>query len=155
MLVFYDNASSTCSRVPVSRLRTPKAMAELEELKKNPLAALEIAVGDPFAQLKAQDPKDGYSMDQLYRSEDTRFILKKARFSRDDIRVFDVDGELALVSHHPGKNPMDTIDPFGVTNTDVIFSPLGEWEALTDVSSYRDDLSSLKIRPKTLTSTLS
>jgi len=128
-------------------------MAELETIKQNPLAAIEIAVGDPFPKLKAQDPENGYTIDGVFRSEETRFIMKKARFSRDDIRVFDVDGNLALVSHHPGKNPMDSVDPFGLMNTDMVFSPLGEWQALCDVSSYSEYLSSLEIRPKTMTST--
>ncbi len=34
---------------------------------------------------------------------------------RDDIRIFDTSGELVLVSHHPGKNPYEALDPFGVT----------------------------------------
>lgn len=34
---------------------------------------------------------------------------------RDDIRIFDTEGELVMVSHHPGKNPYEALDPFGVT----------------------------------------
>jgi len=126
--------------------------AELNAFKKNPLAAVEVAVGDPFPKLIAQKKGSVY-IDQFYRKEKTRFILKKARFSRDDIRVFDADGNLALVSHHPGKNPMDSVDPFGLMNTDAVFSPLGEWESLCNITSYNSMLSSLEIRPKTLTST--
>lgn len=126
--------------------------AELNAFKKNPLAAVEVAVGDPFPKLISQK-KGSIYIDQFYKKENTRFILKKARFSRDDVRVFDSNGNVALVSHHPGKNPYESLDPLGLANTDAVFSPLGEWESLCNITSYSSQLSSLEIRPKTLTST--
>lgn len=125
-------------------------MDEIERLKQNPTSALEIAVGDPLPDLKRQDPNSTPTLDGVFSEEIVRYIMKKARFSRDDIRIFDTDGELTMVSHYPGKNPMDSVDPFGFT--DDVFSPLGTWESVVDVSSYNDAFYDFKVRPKTLTS---
>lgn len=57
-------------------------MADLSQLKTNPLSAIEIAVGDPAPKLTSQNPEHGIILDQVYSSDVTRFILKKARFSR-------------------------------------------------------------------------
>ena len=36
------------------------------------------------------------------------------------VRIFDVaSGQVILVSHHPGKNPYDKLDPLGLGNTDA------------------------------------
>lgn len=55
---------------------------ELAQLKANPLSAIEIAVGAPAPNLEPQNPSSGIELDGVYSDDVTRFILKKARFSR-------------------------------------------------------------------------
>ncbi len=55
---------------------------ELAQLSSNPLAAIEIAVGPPAPELPHQNPDNGIVLDGIYSSDVTRFVLKKARFSR-------------------------------------------------------------------------
>lgn len=125
-------------------------MDELNKFKENPLSAIDIAVGDPAPNLVPQHPSEGVVLDAVYSDEVTRFIMKKARWSRDDIRIFDTEGELAFVSHYPGKNPYESVDPFGITDT--FYSPLGTWESVVDVTSYSSSFEDYVVRPKTLTS---
>ena len=66
------------------------------------------------------------------------------------VRILDVaTGQVILVSHHPGKNPYEKLDPLGLGNSGKQHSVMGgEWESATDVSSRHPSMPSFKIRPK-------
>ena len=66
------------------------------------------------------------------------------------VRILDVStGQVILVSHHPGKNPYEKLDPLGLTNTGQQHAVMGgEWESATDVSSRHHTMPSFRIRPK-------
>ena len=66
------------------------------------------------------------------------------------IRILDVaTGQVILVSHHPGKNPYNKLDPLGLGNSGKQHAVMGgEWESATDVSSRHPSMPSFKIRPK-------
>lgn len=58
-----------------------------------------------------------------------------------------------LVSHHPGKNPYDKLDPLGLTNSDAKYTRRtggAEWESVCDVTARGRGVQSFKIRPKSL-----
>ena len=70
--------------------------------------------------------------------------------SLSQVRIIDVaTGQVILVSHHPGKNPYETLDPLGFGNSGKQHAVMGgEWESATDVSSRHPSMPSFKIRPK-------
>ncbi len=90
---------------------------EVKNALKNPKLAVQIAVGDPFPRLIPQRRGTGIVKDGVYYKQPKRYVLKKAHLAMDDLRLFDTDGELILNSHHPGKNPLDALDPMGMANT--------------------------------------
>ena len=81
-----------------------------------------------------------------------RYIMKSCHLSKDDVRILDMDtGRVVLVSHHPGKNPYETLDPLGLGNTGNQHAVQGgEWESSCDVTSRHHSMPSFKIRPKSL-----
>lgn len=82
------------------------------------------------------------------------FLSVLMLFDTTKVRIFDVaSGHVILVSHHPGKNPYDKLDPLGLGNTDAQHAVHGgEWESATDVTSRHHSMPSFKIRPKSLSS---
>lgn len=55
-----------------------------------------------------------------------------------------------MVSHHPGKNPYEKLDPLGLGNGDKHHAVAGgEWASATDVTGHHGH-QSFKIRPKAL-----
>lgn len=122
-------------------------------MQNDPNALIEIAVGAPFPQLVAQKRERAeLELDKVYFNEPTRYLVKKAHMSRDDVRIFDSNGRLVCNSHHPGKNPYDALDPLGMTNQDNRYNVMGgEWESFCDVSARGGGFRSFKIRPKTMT----
>lgn len=73
------------------------------KLLRDPLRTIEIAFGDPFPELKIQERDSGIEKDGVFHDQVTRYVLKKARLSFDDFRVYSMDGNLVANSHHPGK----------------------------------------------------
>jgi hypothetical protein len=67
------------------------------------------------------------------------------------VRIFDVaNGTVVMVSHHPGKNPYEKLDPLGLGNGDKHHAVAGgEWASATDVTGHHGH-QSFKIRPKAL-----
>lgn len=126
-------------------------MAEMNALH-DANAAIQIAIGDPFPELIAQERGSGIELDKVYFDEPKRYIIKKAKLSRDDVRCFDTEGRLICNSHHPGKNPYEQLDPLGLTNQDNRYAVAGgEWESICDVTTHGHGFRSFKIRPKTMT----
>jgi len=120
------------------------------KLANDPTYAVQLAIGDPFPTLVPQNPNDtetNMRLTGVYYGENKRFLFKKAHFSHEDRRVFDVDtGEVILVSHHEGKNPYEAVDLLGYNE-----SATGEWKSITNVSSVSDSrFLGFKIRPKKL-----
>jgi len=115
------------------------------KLANDPTFTIQFARGDPFPALVPQNPKDTETNMRLTGvtfNENKRFLFKKAHFSDEDQRVFDVDtGKVILVSHHEGKNPYDAVNECAT----------GERKSGTTVSSVSDSrFLGFKIRPKTL-----
>lgn len=125
--------------------------AELNKMANDPNFVVQVAIGDPAPEFIAQDRGSGIKLSGKYYNEPKRFILKKAHMSREDNRMFDSDtGRLVMVSHHPGKNPYDALDPLGTTNQENRYKVAGgEWESVCDVSG-RNGFPGFKIRPKAL-----
>lgn len=126
--------------------------AEMQKLANDPNFVVQFAVGDPAPELVPQQPEDGISFCNVFFTETKRYVLKKAHFSTDDNRIFDYEtGHLVVVSHHPGKNPFDAVDPLDLTNQDSYHSIAGgEWSSICDVTARAAGFESFKIRPKTL-----
>ena len=59
--------------------------------------------------------------------------MKSCHLSKDDVRILDMDtGKVVLVSHHPGKNPYETLDPLDLGNTGNQHAVQGgEWESVS------------------------
>ena len=90
---------------------------EIQKLASDPNFVVQFAVGDPLADLTPQNRDEGISLHGVFFTETKRYILKKAHLSKDDNRIFDAQtGRLVYNSHHPGKNPYEMTDPFGLTN---------------------------------------
>lgn len=125
--------------------------AELQKLANDPNYVVELAIGDPAPKLIEQPRDAGIHFGKIYFDKVKRYILKSAHMSREDVRIFDSDsGHLVLVSHHPGKNPYDCMDPLGTTNQEKRYNVAGgEWESVCDVSA-RGNFRNFKIRPKWL-----
>jgi len=85
-------------------------MAELAKMQNDPNFVIEFALGPPASTLVDQTgapPELNLNFQNMVSSEVTRYVLKSAHLSLDDLRMFDVKtGKLAFVSHHPGKNPV-------------------------------------------------
>jgi len=128
--------------------------AEMQSLVNNPDFVVEFAMGDPMPKLIPQERGSGITMTGLYFDKQKRYLMKKAHMSNDDIRIFDTDtGQCVLVSHHPGKNPYDKLDPLNLTNSDAKYQRHtggAEWESVCDVTARGGGLQSFKIRPKSL-----
>lgn len=124
--------------------------AELKRLANDPNYVVQFAVGDPSPTFRPQRRDSGLTITGVYFDDTKRYLLKSAHLSLDDMRVFDVDtGHVVLVSHHPGKNPYEALDPLGLADTDSGFNVAGgEWESMCDVTAMTDEFTSLKIRPK-------
>ncbi len=136
---------------PEPRTRSTLTMAEKNALH-DPHAAIQVAIGDPFPELVPQKRGDTLELDRVYFSEPKRYIVKRAKLSRDDVRCFDTEGRLICNSHHPGKNPYDQLDPLGLTNQGNRYAVAGgEWESICDVTTHGHGFRSYKIRPKTMT----
>lgn len=86
------------------------AMAELARLQNDPNYVFEFALGPPSSTLVDQTgapPELNLNIQNRVSNEVTRYVMKSAHLSVDDLRMFDVStGKLAMVSHHPGKNPV-------------------------------------------------
>lgn len=123
---------------------------ELKRLANDPNYVVQFAVGDPSPTFRPQRRGDGLTITGVYFDDTKRYLLKSAHLSLDDMRVFDVDtGHVVLVSHHPGKNPYEALDPLGLADTDSWYNVAGgEWESMCDVTAVTDEFASLKIRPK-------
>ncbi|KAL3697693.1 hypothetical protein R1sor_011769 [Riccia sorocarpa] len=132
-LVFFHR----CRHSVMSR-KVKQAYANSEVQKLNdPNFLVELAIGPPNPALAPQTPGTGLVLGGQFSYQPRSFVFKKAHFSFDDNRIFDESGELVLVTHHPGKNPLDAVDPLGLANTDAFLAPVGEWESLCDATGYR------------------
>lgn len=111
-------------------------------------------MGDPTPDLVPQARGSGIVMKGIYFDKPKRYLMKKAHMSKEDVRIFDTDtGKVVLVSHHPGKNPYDKLDPLSLTNSDDKYTrhTMGaEWEAACDVTGRGGGMPSFKIRPKSI-----
>ena len=127
---------------------------EMQNLVNDPNFVVEFAMGDPIPDLVPQQRGSGITFSNLYFDKPKRYLMKKAHMSRDDVRIFDIDtGKCVLVSHHPGKNPYEKMDPLGLTNADAKYTRHtagAEWESICDVTSSQGGMQSFKIRPKSL-----
>jgi len=127
---------------------------EMQQLVNDPSFVVEFAIGDPFPDLVPQERGTGLTLSKLYFDEPKRYVMKKAHMSTDDVRVFDYTSRrVVLVSHHPGKNPYEKLDPLGLTGQGAKYqrySAGGEWESACDVTSKMGGIESFRIRPKTL-----
>lgn len=153
----HDGPHAHCyaSESEVSEARGPETSSgrtlptpEMNKLANDPNFVVEFALGDPFPDLVPQDRDDGSQIRLMgtYFSQNKRYLLKKAHFSYEDRRVFDVEsGRVVLVSHHEGKNPYEEVDILGYNE-----STTGEWKSNTTVTSVDGAYPSFKIRPKTL-----
>lgn len=124
--------------------------AELQKLANDPNFVVQFAVGDPAPRFEPQNREAGINLAHVFFPHTKRYVLKKAHLSADDFRIFDYEsGHLVMVSHHPGKNPYDALDPLDLTNEDSYHAVAGgEWESVCDVSAQDSSFSSVKIRPK-------
>ena len=128
--------------------------AEMNSLINDPDFCVEFAMGDPTPDLVPQERGSGIVLKGIYFDKPKRYLMKKAHMSKEDVRIFDVDsGKVVLVSHHPGKNPYDKLDPLGLSNSDAKYTrhTMGaEWEAACDVTGRGGGMPSFKIRPKSI-----
>mmetsp|Transcript_1628 Transcript_1628/g.2744 ORF Transcript_1628/g.2744 Transcript_1628/m.2744 type:complete len:340 (+) Transcript_1628:282-1301(+) len=131
--------------------KIPALTPELEKMQNDPNFILEVAVGPPLPELVPQQQTDGIKAFGKFNTMDKpkRFIVKKAHLSTDDFRIWDFDtGKLVYNSHHPGKNPVESVDLLGTAHQSDMYSRTGEWESYCDVTGH-EGYPSLKIRPKT------
>jgi len=126
--------------------------AEMNKLANDPNFVVQFAVGDPIPDLVPQQKGSGIEMSRVYFDKPKRYIMKKAHMSREDVRILDVDnGRVIMVSHHPGKNPYEKMDPLGLGNAGKRYERHGgEWESACDVTCRQRGMQSFKIRPKSL-----
>ena len=79
----------------------PSFTSEAQQVANDPSFAVEFAIGDPFPKLVPQDPNDDSDdyvrLRGIYFQEPKRYLLKKARFSAEDKRIFDVDTGLVVM----------------------------------------------------------
>ena len=126
--------------------------AEMQQLANDPNFVIEFAIGDPSPSLVPQSKDSGIRMSGVYFDETRRYVMKSCHMSRDDVRMIDVaTGRVVMVSHHPGKNPYEELDPLGLNDAgDRHKVKGGEWESSVDVTSRHHSMPSFKIRPKAI-----
>ena len=126
--------------------------AEMQQLANDPNFAVEFAIGDPVPDLVPQSKDSGIRMSGVYFDETKRYVMKSCHMSKDDVRMIEVaTGRVVMVSHHPGKNPYEELDPLGLNDAgDGHKVQGGEWESSVDVTSRQHPMPSFKIRPKTI-----
>lgn len=123
---------------------------EMQQMVNDPDFVVEFAIGDPMPDLIPQSKDSGIRLSGVYFDEPKRYIMKSCHLSKDDVRILDMaTGKVVLVSHHPGKNPYEELDPLGLGNNPHAVNG-GEWESCCDVTSRHHSMKSFKIRPKTL-----
>ena len=123
---------------------------EMQQLVNDPNFVVEFAIGDPMPDLIPQSKYDGIRLSGVYFDKPKRYIMKSCHLTKDDVRILDMDnGQVILVSHHPGKNPYEELDPLGMANNPHAVQG-GEWESCCDVTSRHRSMKSFKIRPKTI-----
>lgn len=120
----------------------------MKKVANDPNYIVEFAVGTPSPSFQPQRRGTGLTLTKVYYDHTKRYLMKSARFSVEDMRIFDMEtGQVVLVSHHPGKNPYEALDPTGITESAYSVAG-GEWESKCDVTAIREDFANLKIRPK-------
>ena len=128
-------------------------MAELQKAQHDPNFALEVLAGPPIPELVAQKKGDGIEVYGKYVPDNVqskRYICKAAHLSTDDWRIWDhATGKLCYNSHHPGKNPVGSVDKLGTAHQSDRYSRGGEWESQADVNGHQG-YPPFKIRPKTV-----
>ncbi|KAA8493182.1 hypothetical protein FVE85_8627 [Porphyridium purpureum] len=127
-------------------------MAEIGRMQNDPDFALEVLAGPPAPELVPQKREDGIEVYKKYGpdNEPKRFIMKAAHLSMDDWRIWDhATGKLVYNSHHPGKNPVGSVDLLRSSNQSNRYERGGEWESYCDVTGHQG-YPSFKVRPKTL-----
>mmetsp|Transcript_42172 Transcript_42172/g.72040 ORF Transcript_42172/g.72040 Transcript_42172/m.72040 type:complete len:248 (-) Transcript_42172:531-1274(-) len=126
--------------------------AEMQQMANDPNFIVEFAVGAPVPDLVPQSKDSGIKISGVYFEKTKRYIMKSCHLSKDDVRILDVyTGKVVLVSHHPGKNPYESLDPLGLGNTDAQHAVQGgEWESSCDVTARDRSMPSFKIRPKSI-----
>ncbi|KAK1736888.1 hypothetical protein QTG54_012333 [Skeletonema marinoi] len=101
----------------------------MQQMVNDPDFIVEFAIGDPIPNLIPQSKDSGIRLSGVYFDEPKRYIMKSCHLSKDDVRILDVDtGKVVLVSHHPGKNPYEELDPLGIGNNPHAVNG-GEWES--------------------------
>ncbi|KAL7534601.1 hypothetical protein ACHAXR_005982 [Thalassiosira sp. AJA248-18] len=135
-----------------ANLQNVPMTAEMQQLANDPNFVVQFAVGDPVPNLIPQSKDSGIKISGVYFKETKRYIMKSCHMSKDDIRILDVaTGRVVMVSHHPGKNPYEALDPLGLGKTEDQHKVHGgEWEASVNVTSRERGMASFKIRPKTM-----
>ncbi|KAA8493181.1 hypothetical protein FVE85_8626 [Porphyridium purpureum] len=127
-------------------------MAEIGKMQNDPDFVLEVLAGPSAPELVPQKREDGVAVYKKYGpdNEPKRFIIKAAHLSTDDWRIWDhKTGKLVYNGHHPGKNPVGSIDKLGTAHQSDRYSRGGEWESYADVTGHQG-YPNFKIRPKTL-----
>uniref|UniRef100_A0A7S3A0S0 Uncharacterized protein n=1 Tax=Rhodosorus marinus TaxID=101924 RepID=A0A7S3A0S0_9RHOD len=132
-----------------------KKRSEMDAMN-DPEFALEIALGPPSPELKAQEKGSGIEYKKMYFDENVKYLFKSAHLSVDDYRIYNgKGGKMILHSHHPGKDPFDSLDPLGMATNHPPYNrknnmmPTGEWNAHCDVTGSHG-FPSFKIRPKSV-----
>lgn len=141
-----------------NKLENVPMTAEMQQLANDPNFIVEFAVGDPVPEFVPQLKGSGITMQGeskgVYFDKTKRYIMKSCHMSKDDVRILDMDtGKVVLVSHHPGKNPYEALDPLGLKDDGNKYTKHtggAEWESCCDVSSRHHSMPSFKIRPKSL-----
>lgn len=123
----------------------------MKKLANDPNFVVKFALGEPNSSLVKQPREAGIHLNNVFFNQPKQYVLKSAHMSREDLRIFDAEtGRMVMVSHHPGKNPYDMLDPLGTTNQDMRYNVAGgEWESIYDVTGSHP-FQSFKIRPKML-----
>lgn len=126
--------------------------AEMQQMANDPNFIVEFAVGEPVPNLVPQSKDSGIRMSGVYFKETKRYIMKSCHMSKDDVRILDMaTGRVVMISHHPGKNPYEALDPLGLGNTEDQHAVMGgEWESSCDVTARDRGMPSFKIRPKSV-----
>ncbi|KAL9186639.1 hypothetical protein ACHAXT_005877 [Thalassiosira profunda] len=134
------------------KLQNVPMTAEMQQLANDPNFVVEFAVGDPMPDLVPQSKDSGIKMGGVYFDEPKRYIMKSCHMSKEDVRILDMaSGKVVLVSHHPGKDPYEKLDPLGLGNTGKKHEVMGgEWESSCNVTARQRGHQSFKIRPKSL-----
>ncbi|KAL3697691.1 hypothetical protein R1sor_011767 [Riccia sorocarpa] len=121
------------------------AGSEINKLN-DPNFLVELAIGPPNPSLVPQQPGTGLTFGGQFSYAPRQFVFKKAHFSFDDSRIYAENGEIVLITHHLGKNPLDSIDPLGLANTDQVVAPFGEWDSKCNATGYHG-MPSFRVRP--------